>query len=458
MSQTLKKHCLIGILFSALFFINSANSQNASESERWIMAANVNLREQPSLNAKIQTRLPLNTVVKLLNESAGQGFCEVQWESLTGGMRVGFTACQYLGKVPLVLDKGSIEQSYLAGSLTRKDEQTYEQIFWKNPSYENLFIYGKILESTRLSEKQKEIERAMLDLHFKGQPQKPINRPKNELFESMKIHLTNGFVSNNYPNVLVEWVPNKKFNLNKNTDQAMENIGISLIKLPVVKTSFFKSQNQVNWLLSTEQASATMKTPYSLTITSGIRYFPASTYVDAHLAGSWDIGQAKAELIAPVFELLVKRNGGLKQGKTTLKSTKLVPDSETEFDCKYGFEVENAGHLDPTSKNYRADLRKLNPTVAKFYFKAPIDTSKSKIRIMKEKYKIGSELESAEQFHYDFDGDGKDDFIVWEGTGLPEQRIHEPNAAVRYIKHMFVNAGGKWYHLNSETYTFGCGC
>jgi hypothetical protein len=70
---------------------------------RWITGEEVNMRTAPVRDAQVLKRLRVNSMVRLLKDSAGAGFCEVQ--PLDSRSRAdgpsGFTACQYLGIEPL---------------------------------------------------------------------------------------------------------------------------------------------------------------------------------------------------------------------------------------------------------------------------------------------------------------------------------------------------------------------
>jgi len=70
---------------------------------RWITGEEVNMRTAPVRDAQVLKRLSVNSMVRLLKDSAGAGFCEVQplhSRSRADGPS-GFTACQYLGIEPL---------------------------------------------------------------------------------------------------------------------------------------------------------------------------------------------------------------------------------------------------------------------------------------------------------------------------------------------------------------------
>ena len=88
------RHLLCGVLVSSSLIC--ATSVFAQSTQRWINAAQVNLRGQPALDAPVLTRLPLAAVVQWVGLSSNPAFCEIE-----AGTERGFVACQFLSDQPV---------------------------------------------------------------------------------------------------------------------------------------------------------------------------------------------------------------------------------------------------------------------------------------------------------------------------------------------------------------------
>lgn len=66
--------------------------------------------------------------------------------------------------------------------------------------------------------------------------------------------------------------------------------------------------------------------------------------------------------------------------------------------------------------------------------------------------------ESAEILRVDVDRDGRDDILVWEGTGVSNQAIHDPGSALATYRLIFFNVGGAWHLLLVDEFLHGYGC
>jgi hypothetical protein len=152
--------------------------------QRWVNGNGVVLRAAPNREAEVLARLSLNRVVKVSNEQAGNGYCEV---STAEGIK-GYTACQYLSNKQVVL--AHIRGDRQAGQPVTADYNP-EKVFWLNPDWVALEQYVGYLKEKHP------------DLPASGP------WPKDAALEKMKAHLALGLQAPKPP-ALTDWAALKQ--------------------------------------------------------------------------------------------------------------------------------------------------------------------------------------------------------------------------------------------------------
>jgi hypothetical protein len=101
-----------------------------------------------------------------------------------------------------------------------------------------------------------------------------------------------------------------------------------------------------------------------------------------------------------------------------------------------------------------------------YYSNSPAATDRAQIKSIRSNQKISIKdfsygalnISSSELILVDLDGDGIDDFAIWEATGRSPNEIHAPARDDPYLRYFFVNVKGEWFYFDRDEYVYGCGC
>jgi hypothetical protein len=110
------------------------------DSEFYVRAARVAVRESPSINAKLVKYLPANHPIRIKSQVAG--WCEAIEKPPSGSiLPLGFISCQYVSNTKLRL--ADIERDLANNRATGLERLNALQLmFWISPSPENFLNYG----------------------------------------------------------------------------------------------------------------------------------------------------------------------------------------------------------------------------------------------------------------------------------------------------------------------------
>lgn len=502
------------VLVASHALSNQAAAASVSNS-RWVSGSNVNLRSAASLEAAIIKRLAINTQVKLLIAAVeGQKFCEVE----TLSSEKGFVACQYLSAQTITTVQASSD--VLAGGKPNPDVNP-ERAFWLNPSADTLIEYARELTATRLTAAQLASEEARRPKEFKYNEKsnhpilEPIlQRPKVLKLEAMKDHLAKGVIPRPVEHPLIAYkniqemermqaslsvkanqgVPHNAIEisraaeLEKFKNRTLENANVKAhyfeelvflskyIPLPKVTTSYFTQAGEVvPPSAKAEQVSAVLSVPHTVQTSSGPRWVPGGHYGSVHIGGVWDFGTVAVQLSQPILRTTIFRSGKLEVNQDSLLRSWYITE-DGDGDCPVGFSFGkpsvnmSTADLKYDDKGLIVETRPRVPytgnALLNFYSRYPTATDRAEIKSRRSKQKVSFKdfnfsalnISSSELILVDLDGDGIDDFAIWEATGLSPNEIHAPARDDPYLRYFFVNVKGEWFYFDRDEYVYGCGC
>lgn len=505
----------VGVLLSGAQALSNQAAIPSQSNARWVSGSNVNLRSAASLDAAIIKRLAINTQVKLtLAAIEGQKFCEVE----TLSTEKGFVACQYLSVKAIASEQSSSDS--LAGGKQNPDDSP-ERNFWRNPSSAALIEYARELTATRLTPAQVAAENARRPNEFKFDEKlnqiilEPIlQRPKNPKLEDMKAHLAKGIVPRPVSQPLIAFqsileieelqanlavklnhgVPHNSIDiartaeLNKIKQRIANNASFNLhyfdelvslskyISLPKVATSYFTKPGEViPPSAQAEQASAVLSVPHTVQTSSGPRWVPGVRHGSIHIGGAWDFGTVTVQLSQPIMRTTIFRSGKLEVNEDSIRRSWYITE-DGDDSCPEGFAFGKPS-VNMSTANLKYDEKgqiiasKPRPpysgnALTYFYSNHPLATDRAQVKSVSGNKKISIKdahfgalnISGTELILIDLDGDGIEDFAVWEATGRSPNEMHAPARDDPYLRYFFVNVKGEWYYFDRDEYVYGCGC
>lgn len=475
--KCLMRYCyLIVIAHGVLAYPSFAKDNTIADPESaplYVIGSWVNVRSLPATNAPVVDHVTINTPIKIKNDTAGNGFCSI----IYAAGKQGYIDCRLVGSRPLSLEdvgipfdaQGNPRPSYSAS-----------KAFWLQPSVEHLGAAGKYFEATIL--KPGEIKAEQKAAMVNGRLTKIRRFPIPE-YEAMKNRLNNGvkgFIgankNDNYQpmpkwetlRTIAATIPKSKGFVE---DEAISNlfriwghrdVPIELIlalKLPTIKKSYFRdSSDFLPPFVTTETVSSKFDIPYRAVVKSGPKWIPPGHYNDGYIFGTWDVGAVQTNLVSPVKKHAIYRDGRVRTELTTVPGG-LFPDIDADGDvCDIGFSWGDGG-----ATIYRTVFgTSFSETKAGnrlFYFFSKDNFPNTKANLIKSKSKFSSAgFISAETFRIDVDRDGIDDIVIWEGTGISKQDIHDPGSAQANYRIVLFNITGEWHLFLVDEFLYGCGC
>jgi Bacterial SH3 domain len=443
-----------------------AGEDGIDAAQRWVSGSGVTLREAPSRQANTISRLGINSIVKLLREEPGSGYCEVQ--STSGA--TGYTACRYLATTPLVL-------ANINGNGKYDDEKGAgydpERLFWLAPSWSALYQYAVYLKKR----------------HPDIPPQGPW--PKDEALERMKAHLALG-LNGSKPKPYPDWSEIKrkaakapqdgvKSNLRKEQIpyELKSELGLwnyeeegqpSIIRLVraldfnKIQPSFFRSEADLAPPYSiADDASGRFGIVFRHVVTP--RNKPKSGY---EYLGLYDMLAVTTSLVKPVNNVRMFRDGRLTTEPSFLrKRDNILNEDYDEKGCPGYVEGFSYGYADASIWRYMGEGNNAasfntNPVGSLYAFYTKIDLPRESAIRTETQMKLSRDetgFVSGTYLYYDFDADGIPDIAVWEGKGKGPGHLDGPTKTDdRWYRMVLVNINGAWKVFGHDSFGYGCGC
>jgi len=463
-----------------------AGADGIDEAQRWVSGNGVTLREAPHRDAPIIGRMELNTVVKLLRQDSGSGYCEVQ--AVNG--QTGFTACRYLALTPAVL---AHIRGYGGSDQPPPADYDPERAFWLEPSWEAMMQYAEYLK------------RRYPDIPPDGP------WPRDDALERMKAHLALG-LKGRRPDHYVNWLELKRkasadmvmsgeprllhVQGGTSTDeiwrrkQRMQGtalelqraIGISgplhdaistdggaeriihlvrALEFPIVDPSLFRSEAELAPPRSTiEEVSGRFGIVFRQLVIPRTKQKPGAE--DG--SGLYDIRGRTQLLVRPIQYVQLFRDGRLNVKSSLMRTSEIFWHEVDEPMCSGwapGFSFGDAEATIWRGIGEDAGLNS-NPRGSVFAFYTNMELARSAAVHTQTSVKLDRNATGFIQgmhLYYDLNADGTPDLAIWEGQGKGPGHLDGPTMSDdRWYRLVLANIGGAWKVLGSDVFSYGCGC
>lgn len=415
---------------------------------RWVGGSNLLLRAEPRPDAAVLGRLSLNTMLRLTGDEAGsQGYCAVQ--RVDGETLSGYTACRYLQRAPLDMDK--LAEPWRDG----RDNPDFDpaRAFWIAPSWELMSHYARYVERQR---------------NAKGDaaPTGP-----DEQLERMKARLSGQVAPGREPAVVwPDWEqlrdpasgdPSPSLNLwgelfsNEHASRPAAFIQ-ALPALPPASPSWWRSE--------AELAGPSESMPALATRFGGqVIWLHESLLPGARRRGEVEAGIRVERLSLPLQRISLMANQSLREERRQPESRSVAWDPNSETGCgawEGGFSAGDADAATYKRNAFAAPARTGPLTLFRFWSARPLPAGPA--RWTSQAFKLDrakTGFASAEWRIVDLDGDGVPDLAWLQATGRgPGHLDGPPKHDDPWYRLLVANVAGHWRLLDVDLFSYGCGC
>jgi len=467
-----------------------AGAAGVPADQRWVTGNGIALRDAARSDAAVLARLSLNSIVKLVREVPGGGYCEVQ----PANGPAGFAACRYLAPTPVVLAR--LRGIGLDGQVNAADYDPV-RLFDLHPGWGALTEYADYL--------------AKRGSGAAGQTP----WPRDEALERMKAHLALG-IHGPRPKPYPDWATLKR-KAEQYVDTDLEwrrltalkqgatpeatrrealmaqlaadlggDIGLSgplhdrisadggplriarlvqALELPTVQPSLFRSEAELAPPgVDAEQASGR----FGMVFRQLVRPRPAPNAAEGIGPGLYDMLGRTQALVRSVQRVQLFADGRLTMAPSVLRSSETLWGEVDEPECAGWVPGFAFGAADRTIWRYfgteAAENEKTatNPpgSLYAFYTTIAMPRGPAKVALTEVALNRGATgFVQGTHRHFDLDGDGIADVSVWEGQGKGPGHLDGMTLTDdRWFRLVLVNIGGAWKVLGSDTFGYGCGC
>ena len=469
-----------------------AGENGVDGAQRWVSGNAVTLREAPRSDAAVVSRLALNSIVKLLHEEAGNGYCEVQ---LTNGPS-GFTACRYLALTPLV--PAHIRGYRMADEAPSPDYDP-ERAFWLDPSWVALEEYAEYLKVRHPNAPMQEgpwprdnaLERmkAHLALGLKGRKPEPYvgwSELKRKAMQDMDLSGESHRLQTQGKKVTEE-VWRREGRTQQIASELQSAIGIwgqlhdaisadggaarviylvRTLEFPSVKPSLFRSETELappN--TSTEEASGRFSIVFRQLVTPRPKPEPGTE--DGSGPGLYDMLTHTQVLVRPIQRVQLFRDGRLRAEPSLIRMSETLWRDVDEPECEGWVPGFSFGDADPGIWHYFegedvTQAKNSNLAGSLYAFYTNIDLPRGAAILTQTPMKLDRATTGfvrGTYLNYDLDRDGIPDLAVWEGQGKGPGHLEGLTTTDdRWYRLILVNINGAWKVLGSDVFGYGCGC
>lgn len=431
----------------------------AADQPKWVVGSWVNIRKTIDPTSQIIDHLVTNTSVNLINKS--DKVCEISWARQGRG----FVPCEFIGDKPIQFSELILN---LESSFAHRDSSPL-RAFWLNPTMAGLFQAADYFHATLLTDAQRQGENGDVSAYTPG---KLIRYSVPEL-EAMKSVLSKGIVASAetfVPLISCREIQSVQDNIKGDWEQVASTWavqmhlkypyspytsfigpcqvrGVPKLNLPAVKPSFFTSATQLaSGNATVEELSARFGIIERGRVLGGPRW--ELDYDTYRYTGAWDIGKYELELVQPIYEHVIGRNGLIGVYRWQPKS--IITPNGVNPNCVEGLRNKRMGkELVPGYPAIKGDL---------FWFQTnkalPFKTAKIlRAEVMApENQNADPSLQLASKvavYEIDINNDGIVDFAQWDAWGRPQIAGPDPLLVSRMV---FVNISGIWYPLSVDGY------
>ncbi|MFL6660403.1 MAG: SH3 domain-containing protein [Massilia sp.] len=462
--------------------------------QRWVSGNSVTLRDAARPDAVVLQRLSLNTIVKLMRDDAGGGYCQVQ--PATG--EAGFTACRYLAPEPTILAN---VMGLQGADQPAPPGFSPERAFWLQPSWSRLESYADFLVKTHPGlgstgpwprDEALEKMKAHLALGLKGDKPAPFPdwaalkrkaaadldltgkvRRMQEKGETVAPELAQRDtkmknIGNELQNALGLWGPDYDAISSGGGAEHTINL-VRALEFPAVQASLFRSESDLApGNASTEQLSGRFGIIFRQLVSSRARAKAESEQG----AGLYDMLARTQSLVKPVQRVLLMRDGQLRAEASNVTMREVLWRETEEPECAGWVPGFSFGQADPAIWRYfnsegvgqdtAQSKLNLNPAGSLYQFYTTLALPTGPARKVETAIKLDRDSTGFVRgihLHYDLDGDGVPDLSVWEGQGKgPGHMDGMTKTDDRWYRLVLVNINGAWKVLGSDSFAYGCGC
>lgn len=462
---------------------------------RWVTGAGVNLRAEPTPQAPVLGRLPLNARVELLATLADSPYCEVATGIPGAASLRGYIACRFLAATPLAIDK--IVAPVLADG---RPNPQYDpaRAFWLAPSWAGLDGYGLQL-GAELKARNGIAPEGLV----------PASRPVDVEFERMKAHLAKGIYGAT-PAPPPRWddvrrlaraagpqrVPAQTSAADRERIEGARQVAqsrlagllglagpafdaadgsgggvrlaglVAVLEPPRAAPSLFKSASDI---ASPGASVEDLSGRFHIVATYRTRGRELGATLGT-VDGLWDIGQVTVALTQPVVRTTLFRDGRLATASVRPSETRVLWGGSEPPMCDGYVDGFAHGEADPRIWRYfGADaspdpeaLKRHPPgTLVSFATKSALALASAAppVVLIQELDRERTGFVAGTWLNFDLDGDGIVDLAVWEGTGKAPGHLDGPTETDDpYYRLFLANLGGRWHVLGTDAFGYGCGC
>ncbi|MGM9485281.1 SH3 domain-containing protein [Roseateles sp. NT4] len=415
---------------------------------RWVAGSNLLMRAEPRPDAAVLSRLSLNTMLRLTGDEAGSnGYCAVQ--RVDGDVQSGYTACRYLQRSPLEMDK--LTEPWKDGR--NNPDFDPARAFWIAPSWELMSHYASHVERQRQAKGN-------------AAPTGP-----DEQLERMKARLSGQVAHVREPaTVWPDWEqlrdpksgdPAASLNLwgeifsNEHASRPAAFIR-ALPALPAVTPSWWRSE--------AELAGPGESIPALATRFGGeVVWLHESLLPGARRPREMEAGIRVERLTQPLQRISLMSNQSLREERRQPEtmSTSWDPNSETGCAAWQGaFSFGDADAATYKRNQFEQPARSGPLTLFRLWSTKPLPAGPA--RWTSQAFKLDRDktgFVSAEWRVVDLDGDGVPDLAWLQATG------RGPGHLDGSLKHddpwyrlLLANVAGHWRLLDVDLFSYGCGC
>jgi hypothetical protein len=242
---------------------------------------------------------------------------------------------------------------------------------------------------------------------------------------------------------------------------------VNAIELPPVRRSLFTDQADI---APPQESTTGLSGRFHVIHAWRTRQRGRPGDADAY-EGVWDIKNATASLVLPVFTATLHRDGHVDSVRSFAPQTvSLRSDFVDEPMCEGyedGFAFGDADtaiwrYLNPDlNQEILQALPKRSPgSLLQFHLRKAPPQATAQMSITRQVLdRQATGFIKATSVQFDLDHDGEPDLVVWEGVGHgPGHLGPRTETDDAWLRVFFVNIAGHWKVLGSDHFGYGCGC